>query len=142
VATAHGKDSYFAVEDSAASTLRNISPHVKNVEFNVGNDTHDTTTKGDEGHEFLPGLTNGTISVTGLWDDTASTGSQTVLSGLIGIETTVGFEYGPEGSTTGMVKYSGECVLSTYQESSPVDDMVAFSAEFNISGSVTIGTFA
>lgn len=142
MAAAHGKDSYFAVEDSAATTLRNITPYVKNVDFNRSNDANDVTTKGAEGYTYRPGLTGGEINLTGLWDDTASTGSYTVLSSLVGIETTVGFEWGPEGNTTGMVKYSGECVLSQYDESSPVDDMVAFTATLMISGDVTVGTFA
>lgn len=141
MAAAHGKDSYFSVEDSAASTLRNISPYIKTIDFNRSNDSNDTTTKGAEGHTYRPGLTDGEISIDGLWDDTASTGSQTVLSTLVGIETTVGFEYGPEGNTSTMVKYSGECILTSYVESSPVDDMVAFNATFKISGDVTIGAF-
>ena len=90
---------------------------------------------------YRPGLTDGEIRLTGLWDDTASTGSYTVLSSLLGIETTVGYEYGPEGNTAGMIKYSGECVLTQYDESSPVDDMVAFTATLKISGDVTAGTF-
>src|SRR5688572_741492 len=102
MAAAHGKDSYFSVEDSAAATLRNISPYVKSIDFARSNDANDTTTKGAEGYTYRPGLTDGEISLTGLWDDTATTGSYTVLSSLLGIEVTVGFEYGPEGSTTGM----------------------------------------
>lgn len=141
MSAAHGKDSYFAVEDSAGSTLRNISPYIKNIDVTYANDQSDTTTKGAEGHTYRPGLTTGTISITGLWDQTASTGSRTVLRSLVGVEITVGFEYGPEGNTSGQIKDSGECVLVSYKESSPIDDMVAFSAEFNISGDVTSGTF-
>lgn len=142
MANAHGKDSYFAVEDSAASTLRNISPYVKSVDFNRSQDANDTTTKGAEGKTYRPGLTDGEIRLTGLWDDTASTGSYTVLSSLMDLEITVGFEWGPEGNGSGAVKYSGECVLTQYDEGSPVDDMVAFTATLRISGTVTVGTFS
>ncbi len=139
----HGKDSYFSIEDSAASTLRNISPYVTSVDFNQENDTHDTTTYGAEGHTFLVGLTNGTIVVNGLWDKTASTGSNTVIQSLVGLDAvTVGFEYGPEGNTGTNVKYSGECVLESYSQSAPVADLVSFTATFRISGSVTQGTFS
>jgi hypothetical protein len=139
---AHGKDSYFAVEDSAASTLRNISPYIKTIDFNQSADANDTTTKGAEGRTWRPGLTDGEIRITGLWDDTASVGSRTVLRSLVGIETTVGYEYGPEGNTSGMEKESGECVLTQYDESSPIDDMMAFTATFKISGGSTAGTFS
>ena len=141
MAAAHGKDSYFSIEDSAATTLRNITPYLKSVDFNRSNDANDTTTKGAEGKTYRPGLTDGEIRLTGLWDDTASTGSYTVLQSLLGVEVTVGFEWGPEGNTTGMEKLSGECVLTQYDESSPVDDMVAFTATVKISGDVTKGTF-
>lgn len=138
----HGKDSYFAVEDSAGTTLRNLTPHITSIDFNQGNDQHDDTTMGKEGHTFRNGLTNGTITINGLWDKTASTGSDTVLQSLLGIEVTVGFEYGPEGNTAGQVKKSGECTLESYAESAPVADLVSFTANFNISGDVTVGTFS
>jgi len=141
MANAHGKDSAFLIEDSTAATLRNIGPYVKTVDFNRSQDANDTTTKGAEGKTYRPGLTDGEIRLTGLWDDTASVGSRTVLASLLGIEITVGFEWGPEGNTTGSVKDSGECVLTQYDESSPVDDMVAFTATLKISGDVTVGTF-
>lgn len=142
MAAAHGKDSVFLIEDSAATTLRDISIYVKTLEFKRSVDANDTTTKGSEGRTYRPGLTDGEISLTGLWDDTASTGSRTVLASLVGIEVTVGFEWGPEGSATGALKESGECVLTQYDESSPVDDMVAFTATLKISGNVTVGTFS
>lgn len=137
----HGKDSYFAVEDSAGTTIRNISPYLTAVDFNQENDTHDNTTFGAEAHTFQPGLTNGSISIKGMWDKTAVTGADTVLQSLLGVEITVGFEYGPEGNTAGMVKKSGECVLESYSESAPVADLVSFSASFRISGTVTKGVF-
>lgn len=142
MAAAHGKDSYFSIEDSAGTTLRVITPYVKSVDFNRSNDANDTTTKGAEGKTYRPGLTDGEIRLTGLWDDTASVGSYTVLKTLLGVEITVGFEWGPEGNTAGMEKASGECVLTQYDESSPVDDMVAFTATLKISGDVTYGTFS
>lgn len=137
----HGKDAYIAIEDSAATTLRNISPYVTSVEWNQSNDIHDTTTLGAEGHTYRQGLTDGGFTVNGLWDDTASTGSYTVITSLIDLEISVGFEYGPEGNGSGAVKKSGECVLESYSESDPVDDLVTFTATFKITGSVTTGTF-
>ena len=137
----HGKDAYFGVEDSGASTIRDLSAYLNNIDFGQENDTHDDTTFGAEGHTFRPGLTNGTISIGGLYDKTALTGSDTVLQSLIGVETTVGFEYGPEGNAAAAVKKSGECVLESYAQSAPVADLITFSATFRISGSVTNGVF-
>lgn len=143
MATYHGKDSYFSLEDSAASTLRNLSTNTTSVTFSRQNDTHDTTTYGQEGHTFVGGLTNGKINWEGFWDDTASTGSATVLDSLVGLDgVTLGFEFGPEGNTAGNVKYSGECVLESLDYSAPVADLITASATLQISGTVTVGTFS
>lgn len=137
----HGKDAYFAVEDSGATMLRDISPYLTSVDFSPSNDTHDITTFGDEGHEFLVGLTNGTISLNGFWDKTADVGAATVLDGLLGLDaTTLAWEFAPEGNTNGNVLYSGEAVLQDLQYSAPVADVVTFTATLQISGSVTKGT--
>jgi hypothetical protein len=137
----HGKDSYFGVEDSTGTTIRNLTPYLNSIDFNQSNDTHDDTTMGAEGHTYRAGLTDGTISLAGIWDKTATTGADTVLQSLVGVEITVGFEYGPEGNTAGQVKKSGECVLESYAESAPVADLVTWTASFKISGNVTKGVF-
>lgn len=139
----HGKDSVFSVEDSAATTLRDLSTNLTNVAFGRANDNHDNTAFGAEGHTFINGLTNGTITLTGWADTTASTGTLTVLDSLVGLDaTTVGWEYGPLGSATGAVKYTGECVLSSLDVSDPVADLVSFTCQLQISGNVTKGTYA
>lgn len=138
---AHSKDIYIAVEDSAASTLRAIVG-VKTVTFGQENELADVTIIGDEGRKWRQGLTNGTFTINGLWDNTASTGSHTVLQSLVGIEVTTGFEWGPQGNTAGQTKLSGECVLASYEQNTDLGDMVLFTATFNISGDVTAGTFS
>ena len=137
----HGKDSVFKVEDSGATTLRDISGDLTNVAFNRANDTHDTTAFGAEGHTFVTGLTNGTITLTGWTTTTASTGTLTVLDSLVGLDSiTVGWEYSPHGSTAGLVKYTGECILISLDVSDPVADLISFSCQLQISGDVTKGT--
>lgn len=139
----HGKDTYFSLEDSAGTTLRNLSPYVNSVEYSRSNDTHDNTTFGAEGHTWQTGLTNGTITIAGFWDKTALVGSATVFDSLLDLDTpTLTFEYGPEGNTSGLVKYTGECILQDLSYSSPVADLVSFSATLQISGTTTKGTFS
>lgn len=143
MATIHGKDTAFSLEDSGAATLRILDPYLNSVAFARSNDNHDVTCYGAEGHVWTTGLTNGTITLGGFWDKTPLVGTATVLDGLMDLDTvTLGFEYGPEGRTTGLVKYSGECVLASLDYSSPVADLVSFSATLQISGSVTKGTWA
>lgn len=138
----HGKKTAFSLEDSSASTLRILDPYLNNVAFSRSNDTHDDTVFTKEGHTFQTGLTNGKITIDGFWDKTASTGAATVLDGLVGLDTTtLGFEYGPEGRTAAQVKYSGECILESLDYSSPVADLVTFTATLQISGDVTKGVW-
>ncbi len=141
MALTHGRLAYFSIEDSAASTLRNISPYVNSVDVERSQDLHDVTCYGAVGHTFASGLTNGRITINGLWDDTASVGSYTVFTTLIGLGVTVGFEWGPEGNTSTDIKISGECYVESYTESAPVADMVSFTATIQISGAVTVGAF-
>lgn len=139
----HGKDSVFSVEDSAGSTLRDLSSNLTNVAFSRQNDVHDETAFGDDGHEFIAGLTNGTITLTGWTDTTASTGTLTVLDSLLGLgPTKVDWEYGPHGNGSGAVKYSGQCVLASLDVSAPIADLVSFTCQLQISGSVTKGTYS
>lgn len=138
----HGKDSYFALEDSAGATLRDISPYTNSVQYSRQNDTSDTTTFGAEGHTFITGLTNGKITLAGLWDKTATVGSATIFDALVDLDTpTLTFNYGPEGNTAGQVKYSGECILESVDYSAPVGDIVTYSAVLQITGTVTKGVF-
>jgi len=138
----HGKNSKFSVEDSAGTTLRDLSANLTNVAFSRQNDTHDTTGFGSESHTFLVGLTNGKITLTGWTTATVTTGTLTVIDSLVGLDTvTVGWEYGPHGSTTGFPKYTGECVLETMDVSDPVADLVSFVAVLQISGDVTKGVY-
>lgn len=132
----HGKDTVFSLDG------QDISEHLTNVSFPRQQDTHDSTTFGQTGHTFIGGLTNGTFSLQGFWDKTAVSGSATVLDGLIVEGTPVAWEYGPEGGTTGDIKYSGNGIVQSVDYASPVADLVTFAATIQISGAVTTGTYA
>jgi hypothetical protein len=134
--------SYFSVEDSAGSTLRNLTTYITDVEFPRSQEVAETTTKGQAAKTYVQGHTDATITVNGRYDSTASTGPDVVLAGLVGDAGTVGFEFGPEGNANGATKYSGEAILTSYSISSPLSDVVGFTAEFQITGAVTKGTFS
>ena len=138
----HGKDSYFAIEDSAATTLRNIGVHCDAIDLDRDIDMADTTTIGSESKTWLPGLDGAEITLGGKWDSLTVTGPDVVLSGAFAAKVKVGFEYGPEGNATGAIKYSGECYVSKYKVSTPLEGIVKFSATCKIDGAVTRGTFA
>lgn len=140
MAKKHGKDSHLGLED-AAGVLRVISDFCDNITQDRDWDMDDATTMGLEDKVFIPGLGGATLSLAGKWDSLAVAGPDVVLNGLGGHETSAGFEYGPEGNTAGTVKYSGECFLSKYQVSSPLEGIVKFSATLQVTGPVARGVF-
>jgi hypothetical protein len=141
VAKYHGKSSHLAVEDSAGTTLRTISTFCDSIEIDRNVGMGDSTTMGSEAKTYLSGLEDATLSLSGKWDDTATTGPDVVLAGNVGNDASVGFEFGPAGNGTGKVRYSGECYVSKYNVSAPLEGIVKFTATLQVTGAVTRGTF-
>lgn len=132
----HGKDAVFWL-DNAADSLTNYSAYVDKVEGLPGDAaTHETTVFGKSSVTVIPGLKNGQFSISGPWESTIDA----ALASARGAKKS--FEYGPQGGTTGDVKYSGECVCTGYKIDASVSDAVRYSAQFACDDTVTRGTFA
>lgn len=133
MATAHGSKAVFTVQDSG-STVRDLSTYLTSAGLPRSADTAEVTTLGSTGKSYIPGLTDGTIPIEGPFE---GTNVDLWLSGLLGFATPRAFVYSPQGSAAGTPKYTGSCILTTYETSTPVDDAGTFTAEFQISGAVT-----
>ena len=130
----HGKSTFFSIDDTGG-TVRDISNTLTSVDFPETIDTAETTAFGATSKSYIVGLRDATISVSGMFD-------ATVDGYFIGTEpATRSFVFGPAGSTSGNVKYSGECILTSYSLSSPVADVDTYSADFQVPANVTRGTF-
>ena len=139
MATRHGKDLVFKC-DNAAAALQQITG-VSDVQGLPGSyATDDVTAAGDDGTKTVVGLPDNTFTVTGPFDDTATTGSNTVFSGLPGLAATQSFEYYPAGSTAGYPKYSGEARCTEYTVDASVKSAIRYKATFHVEGKVTTGT--
>ena len=135
MAFVHGKDSVFKLDNSGGS-LTDISTYVNSVDFPQTADVAETTTLGDGSKTYIVGLKDSTISLAGLWDSTADG----IFGAVVGQSATLSFEYSPEGTTSGNVKYTGEAILTSYSKNSLVGDVVSYSADFQVSGDVTRAT--
>ena len=135
MAFTHGKDSVFKLDNSGGS-LTDISTYVNNVDFPETADVSETTTLGADNKTYIAGLKDATISLSGLWDSTADA----IFGAVVGQSATLSYEYSPEGTASGKVKYTGEAILTSYAISSPVGDAVGYSADLQVSGAVTRGT--
>jgi len=136
MAFTHGKGSYFAIDDSSPS-LRDISDSVSNVDFSQEIDNPEVTTFTVNDRVYIAGLVGATLSISGFFDDSATTGADVVLDSLVGLATSSSWEYGPEGNASGDIKYSGECFMNSYGISGSTDGVVEFTADFVITAAVT-----
>lgn len=139
MAFTHGKNSAFSI-DNAAGTLTDIGTYCDSVSGLPGaKEFADVTAFGADGHSFIPGLENATFSVSGSFDDATLV---TTVDAIRAKTATSTFEYGPAGSATGKPKYSGECWMTTFTIEGAVADKITWSAEFQVDGVVTLGTYA
>lgn len=139
MATAHGKSFVFKLDD-AATTLRQLTGVSKVTGLPGGYPTDDVTASGDAGGKTVVGLPDNSFSLEGPYDNTADTGSHTVISGLPGLSTTQSFEYSPLGTATSYPKYTGECRCTSYVVDADVKSALRYKADFHVEGAVTLGT--
>jgi hypothetical protein len=130
----HGKDVYVSIDGD------DISEYANNLEYGRTGDSHDVTCFGADGHEFQGGLTNGTATLTGIYDDTAGVGPAAAFPPLL--TTLVPIVYRPTGVGTGKREDQFTALVTAYNETAPVADMITWTAELQISGSVNTITQA
>ena len=138
MAFAHGKLGFFSLDDSGGN-VRDLSTYLNDLSMPRDIETAETTTFSVAGSAktYIVGLTDATISISGLFDPTADG----YLAGVVGTSASLSFVYGPAGNTGGFVKYTGECFLTSYEVSSSVGDVVQASASLQVTGAITRTTF-
>ncbi|MGC5330995.1 hypothetical protein [Micromonospora sp. DT62] len=142
MAASHGKDAVFQLDNASGSTpgsLQNLTPYVDSVSGLPGSrNLSEVTAFGDQGTKSIPGLFNATFTISGSLDPTVVT----VIGGAHRASVTATFEYGPQGSGTGKVKYSGEAWITDFTVDASVSDKVSYSASLQVDGVVTVGVYA
>jgi hypothetical protein len=123
----HGKGTVVtlnAVDLSAFST---------EIDWSQSADKHDITTFGATAHAYLGGLLDGTATLKGIYDS-GTTGPGKTIRPLIG--TTVVLVYEPEGVATGKPVHTVTVLITGYDETAPVADMIKFSSSLQFAGTV------
>ena len=128
----HGKNANITLDDN------DLSAFASKVEFEVEAEAHDTTTFGKAFKNYSGGLKDGTVSVEGIYDGTATTGPRAVIEPMLG--TTVECVYAPEGTGTGRTVRTFDVVVTKYKESAPVADMITWTCELQMSEDPVITT--
>ena len=128
--------------DDTASTQRDLSAYVTEIDGLPGaRGLYETTAMSDKGSVFIPAVEDARVALRGLFDDTASSGPDAVLGPLRTHGTAVDFEYAPEGTSSGSVKYSGVCWVEAYELRSRVGKLVEWTASLRVDGVVARGTY-
>ena len=130
-----GRNAYFSL-DNASDVLTNISTKIENINAprQIGNAT--VTTLGDTAEEYIITVSDASFSMSGPWDDT-------IDAHISGVLTTnnLDYEFGPEGNTAGDIKYSGDCIVASYDIQANYQGAVQFSLQLQCSGTIARGTF-
>lgn len=129
MAFAAGKNVTFSLNGTAIGTF------LSNVSLTRNGDTLDVTTFGDSDREFIQGLRSATITISGYFDPTASTGPDAVLATAFADADGVAFVLVFGTGTT--VTYSGSCLVASYETTAAVDGLIAFSASLTATGAIT-----
>lgn len=128
-----------AVQHSKATVVKvgtaDISAFTNSTTFNRSADSHEVTTYGRDSKVYAGGLKDATVTIEGFYD-TSVTGPRAILEPLLG-ETTE-FTFQPEGTGSGKPQNVCDAVVTAYNESSPVADMVTWTAELQVSGDVDV----
>lgn len=125
-----GKAAVFEIDDTGG-TSRDISDVLNSVDFPETTDTAEVTAFGASSRSYIVSLESATISISGMYDATVD---GYLKGGTEPASRTFTFK---PGVSSGDAIYSGECILTSYSLSSPVGDVNTFSADFQVTGTVT-----
>lgn len=125
----HGRLSEFRIDDSAAG-LRDISADVNSVEAPQTGDTVEVSGFGDDTKKYVVGLKDSQMRVQGNFNDTATTGSHPVLSGIVAGTAGLKMHYWPRGSVSGAPVFRGSVLCSEYSVSAGISAAVTWTANF------------
>ena len=129
MAFVHGRLGEFTVNSVNLSTFCN------SMSIAIEVDQAETTTFGDAWKKFIAGTAGATIDIEGKWDPTTTTGPASAIAGIISGGAAVAFIAEPGGAAVNQGR-TGSCLLASYSEEGSVDDAVAFSASFQVTGAV------
>lgn len=122
MAFVHGKGTVVTIDGDALSAYSN------SVTFTRTAETHDVTTFGKNSKVYAAGLKDSTGTIEGIYDNTAMTGPGAVLRPLVG-GAAVTLVYRPEGTGSGLPEVEVDVLVTSFEESAPVNDMITWTAE-------------
>ena len=125
----HGKNTVVTVDGDDLSAFTN------STEFNDGKEAHDVTCYGASRKAHSAGLGDGKITIAGVYDDGAG-GPRATLKPLMAAGLPVTFLFKPEGTGAGKAQSSVSVLVTAFNESAPVADMIKWTCELQMTGAL------
>jgi hypothetical protein len=136
VAFIHGSKAKFGLGTAGTPTvIVDRSPFIMNIQFPQTSDTAETSTLGNLFKTYVPGLTDSTVSIDGRYDPTLDA----VLFALMGTAS-VNFQYDPQGSTTGLIRFTGSAVPTSYQVTAGIGDVSSWTFAMQCTSAIVRAT--
>lgn len=126
----HAKNTFISIDGNNLSTFTNTSS------WEDSSAKHDVTCYGANRMAYAYGLGDGKQTIGGVYDNTAA-GPKAVLEAIKDAGELVTLIRRPEGTGSGRPQESVSVLVEKYTESSPVADMVTWSADLQMSGDIT-----
>lgn len=134
----HGKQAGFSITD-AGGTPRLLNCWLTKVSLPRTADTVEVSNFCSSDKEYVAGLRDATISIEGIW----ATTPDKYLYGILGTTATFALYPGTTAPLAGKyAKYTGTCIETSYQVPTAIDAAATFTAEFQVTGTVTRTTTA
>ena len=110
-----------------------LASYFNSLDFASTNDTAETTSFSATAKSYIVGLNDATVSISGMFSQDATTGSDVVLSAALGATTTPVITIVESTGTIGNRCVLGRAHETSYAISNPVADVVSISADFTAS---------
>ena len=129
------------IDASAGGTLNSITTYVDRITPGFGRayQVLDTTHFDDAAERVIAGIEQSQeFSLTGAFDDTATTGPDAIFGTAVG--TALTFEFNPIGTVAGNRKFTGEVLVVAYLPSGEVKGRVNYEVRLKLDGTIVVGT--
>jgi hypothetical protein len=135
----HGRVTVFSY-DNAAGALQDLSAYSPKADFSRAQDLLDVTTFGQTSKAWLAGYKDGDdITIEFIYDPTLESHLRLVMNLTTGATQT--YAFGPEGSASGKVRYTGESLMLSYKINAAVGAATTVSLTIRKTGAVTTDTW-
>src|SRR3990167_4322115 len=118
--------------DNNLGTVTNLTSYIDTISA-LGKEVQslDVTAFSDTAERVIAGIeTSQEVTISGAFDDTATSGPDALLSALVGTLGTV--EFNPVGTASGARKISGEFLCLSYKPAAEVKGRVNYEAVFKL----------